>query len=187
MKPGFSLFFFSAVFVLCLGGGAWIFFQWVNSTATSPDMADEAIQISSFAFSDGKLIPFRYTCEGENVNPPLNIMDAPEKTQSLVLIVDDPDASWGAWSHWLVWNVDPLVNQIGENDLPKGAVVGTNDYLENAYSGPCPPSGTHRYFFKVFALDTKLDLSPGTTREELMKAMKGHILDQGKLTGKYKK
>lgn len=187
MKTTLIFIFFAGVFLLALVAGATLFSQWLDSMNLWEKSARENIQISSFAFSEGKLIPFRYTCDGQNINPPLSIMDVPVGTKSLVLVVDDPDVSWGVLSNWLVWNVDPSTTHIQENALPEGAVVGTNDFYSAGYNGPCASAGTHRYFFKVFALDTKLNLAPGSSRDQLMQAMQGHILDQSKLSGKYKK
>jgi Raf kinase inhibitor-like YbhB/YbcL family protein len=142
----------------------------------------EQLIITSPAFENNKLIPKKYTCDGEDVNPPLNIKGIPEGTISLVLIVDDPDAPMGTWDHWIVWNIPP-VSKIDENSVP--GVEGLNDFRKHSYGGPCPPSGTHRYFFKVYALDTKLDLSSNSRKKDVEKAMKGHILAKGELVGLY--
>jgi Raf kinase inhibitor-like YbhB/YbcL family protein len=140
------------------------------------------LTITSPAFERNKLIPSKYTCDGDDVNPPLNIKGTPEETKSLVLIVDDPDAPMGTWDHWIVWNIPPT-NKIEENSDP--GTEGLNDFRKHSYGGPCPPSGTHRYFFKVYALDTKLDLSPNSTKKDVEKAMKNHILAKGELVGLY--
>jgi hypothetical protein len=103
----------------------------------------------------------------------------------LVLIVDDPDAPSGLFTHWLVWNIDPKTTSIAEHIVPKGAVEGTNDFGESGYGGPQPPSGTHRYYFKIFALDRTLDLSAGAKRREVDKAMKGHVMAQAELMGRF--
>jgi len=131
---------------------------------------------------DGEHIPSKYTCDGYNVNPPLNIRGIPEGTKSLVLIVDDPDAPIGTWVHWVVWNIPPK-EEIGEDSVP--GTEGLNDFRKHSYGGPCPPSGTHRYFFKVYALDTKLDLKRNSRKRDVERAMKGHILAQGQLVGLY--
>jgi len=140
------------------------------------------LTITSPAFEKNKLIPSKYTCDGDDVNPPLNIEGIPKETKSLVLIVDDPDASKGTWDHWIVWNI-PLTNKIEENSVP--GTEGLNDFRKHSYGGPCPPSGTHRYFFKVYALDTKLDLDPNSRKKDIEKAMKDHILAKGELIGLY--
>jgi len=138
--------------------------------------------ITSPAFENNKLIPKKYTCDGEDVNPPLSIEGVPEETKSLVLIVDDPDAPMGTWDHWIVWDIPPT-NKIGENTVP--GVEGLNNFRKHSYGGPCPPSGTHRYFFKVYALDTKLSLNSNSRKKDVEKAMNGHILAEGKLIGLY--
>ena len=143
------------------------------------------MKITSSAFQEGGDIPSKFSREGGNVNPPLRIEGTPENAKSLVLIVDDPDAPVGLFTHWLVWNIDPKTTEIPEKSLPKGAVQGTNDYPNLGYGGPQPPSGTHRYYFKIFALDQTLDLRSGAKRLELDKAMSGHIIAQGQLMGRY--
>lgn len=140
--------------------------------------------IKSDVFESNKLIPFKYTCDGEDVNPPLKIEGIPEGTKSLVLIVDDPDAPMGTWDHWIVWNVPPT-DKIEENTVP--GVEGMNDFRKHSYGGPCPPSGTHRYFFKVYALDTKLTLNPNSRKKDVEKAMKDHVLAKGELVGLYRR
>lgn len=148
-------------------------------------MTKEALKITSPAFQEGEPIPQRYTCDGEDVNPPLEIASVPENAKSLVLIVDDPDAPVGTWNHWLVWNIDPTTAEIKEASLPEGAVLGTNDFGKPKYGGPCPPSGTHRYFFRIYALDTKVSLLQGAKRDELDSAIAGHVIAQGQLIGRY--
>jgi hypothetical protein len=138
--------------------------------------------ITSPAFENNKFIPTKYTCDGEDVNPPLDIKGIPEETKSLVLIIDDPDAPMGTWDHWIVWNI-PSTNKIEENTVP--GVEGLNDFRKHSYGGPCPPSGTHRYFFKVYALDTKLALGSNSRKKDVEMAMKGHILAKGELVGLY--
>ncbi len=142
------------------------------------------LQISSQAFGDNQVIPSKYTCEGLDINPPLEIEGIPEKAHSLVLIVDDPDAPGKTWVHWVVWNI-PITHHIKENSVP--GEQGLNDFKRTAWGGPCPPSGTHRYFFKVYALDTLLQLSVKTTKQELEQAMGEHILAFGELMGFYKR
>lgn len=140
------------------------------------------MSISSPAFAAGEMIPSHYTCDGKNVNPPLDIADIPANTVSLALIVDDPDSPAGTWVHWVSWNI-PVVTRLEENHVPGNE--GLNDFQGHHYSGPCPPSGTHRYFFKVYALDTVLQLSVFTTKTQLEKALSGHILGYGELMGLY--
>src|SRR5438067_6028953 len=145
------------------------------------------MKITSPAFQEGGTIPEKFSKNGQNVNPELRIEGAPAEARSLALIVDDPDAPVGLFTHWLVWNVDPKTTQIAENSVPKGGLQGTNDFPGQRYDGPQPPSGTHRYYFKVFALDTTLDLKPGAKRREVDAALKGHVIAQGQLMGKYSK
>ena len=145
------------------------------------------MKISSPAFQEAGTIPEKFSKNGQNVNPELRIEGAPAEAKSLALIVDDPDAPVGLFTHWLVWNIDPKTTNIAENSVPQGAVQGTNDFPARHYDGPQPPSGTHRYYFEIFALDKTLDLKPGAKRRELDAAMKGHAIAQGQLMGKYSK
>jgi len=151
-----------------------------------------AITVTSTAFQEGGMIPAKYTADGANVSPPLAWTGIPEGTKSLALINDDPDAPVGTWVHWVLYNLPPDTKLLAENvpsnaTLPNGARHGTNDFRKLGYGGPAPPSGTHRYYFKVYALDAMLDLAPGATKKQLEKAMAGHILGQGQLMGKYKR
>jgi Raf kinase inhibitor-like YbhB/YbcL family protein len=145
------------------------------------------IKISSAVFRHNELIPAKYTCDGSDVNPPLLIENVPPTAKSLALIVDDPDAPAGTWVHWVVWNISPATGAIMENTVPPGAEQGLNDFRKRSYGGPCPPSGTHRYFFKIYALDTTLTLGSNTTKAVLEKTMKGHVVAQGELIGLYKR
>lgn len=144
------------------------------------------MKITSPVFEHNQDIPKKYTCQGEDVNPPLEISDVPSEAKSLVLIMDDPDAPMGTWDHWIVWNINPEVKKIEENTTPEG-VVGENSWNKNNYGGPCPPSGKHRYFFKLYALDTKLTLKSNKGKKAVEKAMKNHILKQTELIGLYQK
>jgi len=143
------------------------------------------ITITSPAFKNNQFIPARYTCDGENISPPLSFGEIPAASQSLVLMVDDPDAPAGTWNHWTVWNIDPSTTKIGENSLPTGVTEGLTSFGTIGYGGPCPPSGTHRYFFKLYALDTKLNLPQTTPKKELASALAGHLLGQAELIGLY--
>ncbi len=146
-----------------------------------------AMTISSPAFKNGELIPSKFTCDGTDVSPALTISNVPPEAKSLALIMDDPDAPGGMWVHWVVWGIDPKTREIAENSVPRGARQGMNDFRKTPYGGPCPPSGTHRYFFKLYALDTLLDPGPNATKTALEKAMKGHVVGQTELMGKYKR
>jgi Raf kinase inhibitor-like YbhB/YbcL family protein len=145
------------------------------------------MKITSSAFQEGGTIPEKFSKNGRNVSPELRIEGAPPETKSLALIVDDPDAPVGLFTHWLVWNIDPKAMDIAEGGSPSGAVQGKNDFGETGYGGPQPPSGTHRYYFKIFALDRALELKPGAKRKEVDVAMKGHVIAQGQLMGRYSK
>jgi Raf kinase inhibitor-like YbhB/YbcL family protein len=147
--------------------------------------AGSSLSVTTPAFQAGGDIPAKFTCNGANVNPELKINGVPSEAKSLVLIIDDPDAPHGLFTHWIVWNIDPKTNDIGENSAPAGGIQGTNDFGKRSYGGPCPPSGTHRYFFKIYGLDAKLDLKPSARRAELDTAMRGHTLAQGELMARY--
>ena len=143
------------------------------------------LEIISPVFRDGAAIPRQYSCKGQNVNPPLNIFNVPPKTQSLALIMHDPDAPSGDFLHWLMWDIPPGTESIAVNHVPIGAVQGRNGRGQNQYAGPCPPqgTGTHRYIFDFYALDASTNLPSGAARAQLEAAMKGHIIQQAKLTG----
>ena len=141
--------------------------------------------IASTAFGHNERIPSVYTCDGEDRSPPLLFTDVPKETKSLALISDDPDAPVGTWVHWLLWNIDPSVSEVSEGSTPKGAIAGTTSFKKTGYGGPCPPFGTHRYFFKLYALDTRLDLPPSSGKKELEAAMEGHVMAQAELVGLY--
>jgi len=143
----------------------------------------QELKVKSSAFEHNGLIPRKYTCDGNDVNPPLTIEDIPEGTESLALTIDDPDAPMGTWDHWVVWNIPPHTQEIREKSVP--GVEGMNDFRRNSYGGPCPPGGTHRYFFKVYALDTKLNLGAASRKKDLERAMQGHILAKGEFIGRY--
>ena len=150
------------------------------------------IKMNSTAFKEGEMIPKRYTCDGEDISPPLSWDSVPEGTKSLALICEDPDAPRGTWVHWVIFNIPADTRGLDENippqkTLPSGARQGRNDFGRIGYGGPCPPSGTHRYYFKLYALDTVIDLKPGATKTELLKVMDGHIIAEGQLMGRYKR
>ncbi|MGB4292887.1 MAG: YbhB/YbcL family Raf kinase inhibitor-like protein [Bacteroidales bacterium] len=150
------------------------------------------MEIKSPAFKEGELIPSKYTCDGPDISPPLEWSDAPAGTRSFALISDDPDAPVGTWVHWVIFNIPANVNRLNEN-IPKkdvlsnGARQGRNDFGRIGYGGPCPPGGTHRYYFKLYALDKELDLKAGSTKRDLLKDMEGHVLAEAYLMGKYKR
>ena len=142
------------------------------------------MKISSSAVGHNQSIPAKYTCDGENINPPLEFFGIPKEARSLVLIVDDPDAPKETFVHWILFNI-PIIDKIMENS--SAGIEGTNSDFKQGYIGPCPPSGVHRYFFKLYALDTMLDLKKGVKKYDLIKAMNGHIVAQAELIGLYKK
>lgn len=146
-----------------------------------------ALKLTSPVFENNSPIPPRYTCDGENINPPLLIRNVPQGTKSLALLLDDQDAPRGSYVHWIVWNIDPETKDIKEDSVPENAVVGTNDFKKRNYGGPCPPTRAHRYLFKLYALDIRLSLENSATKAALEKAMKGHILAQAQLLTSYKK
>src|SRR5437868_1543916 len=142
------------------------------------------LTIGSPEFGQKDFIPSRYTCEGDNINPPLTIENIPAGTKSLALVVDDPDAPGRTFIHWLIWNIRPM-EMILENTVP--GTEGNNSFGTVNYKGPCPPTGTHRYFFKVYALDKILDINEGAELKSLEKAMRDHIIGYGELIGVYRK
>lgn len=146
---------------------------------------NSTLTVSSPSFKHNEMIPSKFTCEGSNINPEILIGNVPATTRSLALILDDPDAPNGTFDHWIMWNIPADDRKIKENHAP--GTEGKNGKGDSKYTGPCPPSGTHHYHFKVYALDTKLDLKSGSTKQALENAMQGHILAQGELIGLYKK
>jgi Raf kinase inhibitor-like YbhB/YbcL family protein len=142
------------------------------------------MELKSMEFKDNQFIPAQFTCEGKNINPALIIEQTPQEAKSLALIVDDPDAPMGTWVHWVVFDIPPI-SKIEENSIP--GKQGINSSGEKNYHGPCPPFGVHRYFFKAYALDTILNVKEGVSKEQLEKAMQGHILANAQLVGLYKK
>lgn len=152
-----------------------------------------AFAISSQSFQKGGDIPKKYTCDGADVSPVLQWTSPPAGTQSFALIADDPDAPVGTWTHWVLYDLPPESTSLLEgvakvDELPTGGRQGRNDFRKIGYGGPCPPSGKpHRYFFKLYALDKKLNLKPGASKQEVEQAMQGHILGQAELMGKYQR
>jgi hypothetical protein len=151
-----------------------------------------SLKLTSRAFAEGELIPRKYTCDGDNVSPPLAWSDVPGGCKELVLIVDDPDAPSGLFVHWVLYHLSPQVSELPEGvptseSLPDGARQGANGFQHIGYGGPCPPSGTHRYFFHLYALDTELSLPAGASRQKVDAALKGHVLEQTQLMGRYQR
>lgn len=172
--------------------GLFVLQAWLIADAGGTAMA---LTLSSTAFKPGSKIPSKYTCEGDDVSPPLSFGGAPQGTKSFALILDDPDAPdprapKRVWVHWVVYNLPPDITGLPENagaaGLPKGAVIGINDSKQASYNGPCPPIGRHRYFHKLYALDTTLPVK-ALTKADIETAIKGHVLAQAELMGTYQK
>lgn len=183
LKTSIFIIMASAVFTFIAGNGNEAFAAMKGGTA---------MQLTSSVFTEGSMLPSRYTCDGQDISPPVNWKDVPAGTQSLTLISDDPDAPVGTWVHWVVFNIPPGAAGLDENIRPEkefknGMRQGNNDWPKIGYGGPCPPAGIHRYYFKLYAVDTMLDLKPGATKEDVLQAMKGHILAEAQLMGKYKR
>jgi len=153
--------------------------------STFADSTKDTMNISSPAFAVGKPMPAKFAYKGPNISPPLHISSVPANAKSLALVVDDPDAPMGLWTHWLVWNLPATTSDIAEGAVPSGALQGMNSFGNAHYGGPAPPSGTHRYFFHLYALDTMLSLSSGSTRDALLAVMKGHVVGTGETFGTY--
>jgi Raf kinase inhibitor-like YbhB/YbcL family protein len=160
-----------------------------NQTLAPTTEANMTFQLTSDAFANGQSIPAKYTCIGKNISPALTWTEPPANTQSFALIVDDPDAPGGTWVHWVLYNIPAATHSLQENFSATSAntLIGKNSSSHLSYDGPCPPSGTHRYFFKLYALDSALSLSSGASKEQLLKAMDGHTLAQAELMGTFSK
>jgi Raf kinase inhibitor-like YbhB/YbcL family protein len=159
---------------------------------TKQEVRKTEMKITSSSFKEGEMIPSKYTCDGDDISPQLSWTGAPDNAKSFALISDDPDAPMGVWVHWVVYNIPTTVSELKEN-FPKdksfsdGTKQGISDFQSIGYGGPCPPSGTHRYYFKLYALDIMLDKDAGMTKKELLNAMEGHRLSETQLMGKYKR
>ena len=143
-----------------------------------------SMKITSPVFENSRKMPAKYTCDDKNISPPLTISGVPEGAKSLALIVDDPDAPAGTWVHWTIWNMDPALAEIAEDSIPEG-IEGVTNFEKPGYGGPCPHSGTHRYFFKLYALDTILDLPQSATKQMVEEKMQRNIIDRAELIGLY--
>lgn len=156
-----------------------------------PTPPQPMLQLTSTAFENGGRIPTRYTCDGENINPPLAIAGVPEGTQTLALVMDDHDVprsirTDGVWDHWVVFNISPETTSLGEGKRVPGTYgVGTNK--KASYLGPCPPDREHRYSFHLYALDTVLGLTAGATKDQVIRAMEGHVIEETELSGRYER
>lgn len=170
----------------------WSWLGAVGLALTANGAAPMELKLTSSAFAEGALIPKDYTCDGKDVSPPLSWSGAPPNTRALALIVDDPDAPAGTWVHWVLFNIPSGMRELPQavpphKVLADGTRQGKNDFGKIGYGGPCPPSGIHRYFFKLYALEQEVKLEPGATKPALTKAMEGHILANAQLMGRYKR
>lgn len=163
--------------------------QSLDTSSTSTNLVEQKtdMTLTSPAFADGQTIPVKYTCSGQNINPSLMVSKVPNSTKSLAMVVDDPDAPRGTFTHWIMWNIPPDTVQIPENSSFPGATEGLNDAGKSGYTGPCPPSGEHRYFFTLYALDTIIGLNGQAKKSNLEAAMKGHVISKTTLIGRYAK
>ncbi|RMG08830.1 MAG: YbhB/YbcL family Raf kinase inhibitor-like protein [Cyanobacteria bacterium J055] len=189
-RRGFLLAWFAVVLLLGLPIGC----TFSDATRSIPPQFSQpaltTMKLESTAFTPNQLIPSTYTCEGKDISPPLSWSEPPEGTKSFALIVDDPDAPGRTFVHWVLYNLPPTTRQLPEGlshqpELSLGGIQGKNDFDRYGYGGPCPPSGTHRYYFKLYALDTELDLALGVTKPQLLKEIEGHVLAEAELIGHY--
>jgi Raf kinase inhibitor-like YbhB/YbcL family protein len=185
----YLIYFFLTIFLIAGGG---------NMLAQAKDQMNTKIkggktmEIKSSSFVHEDMIPAKFTCDGQNISPPLAWGGAPKETKSFALICDDPDAPAGTWVHWVIFDIPANANSLPEKvakqeEIPGLGKNGKNTSRRYGYDGPCPPSGTHRYYFKLYALDTMLNLNAGLSKEELLKAMKGHVLAETQVMGRYKR
>jgi len=169
-----------------------VFFTIIFATLPVSGVEGGTMELTSMAFSEGAMIPGKYTCDGADVSPPLNWGALPAGTKSLALICDDPDAPVGTWVHWVYYDIpaerEGLPENVATDERPaQGGTQGINDFRKIGYGGPCPPGGTHRYYFKLYALDTILNLSAGATKKQVLKSMENHVIGQTQLMGKYRR
>ena len=183
----FSFYILILVFIIGCVEQQEQFKQTEISISNKNDTENEiSMKLTSPAFTHNSQIPSEFTCDGADSSPPLTINDVPKNTKSLALIMDDPDAPVGVWDHWTAFNIPQSTTQIAKGTEPRG-IAGKNSWGRTGYGGPCPPSGTHRYFFKLYALDTELNLPQGSTKKDLERAMQGRIIAQAQLIGTYKR
>lgn len=180
-----TVFILSILVLILVAGMFLLFFPKRSPEPVFKSVQQEIMKITSPAFGDYQAIPKKYTCDGEDINPPLVIEGVPIEAKSLVLIVDDPDSPSGNFTHWLLWNIGSQTKEIKENSVPQNAISGASDFGKTGYGGPCPGLGVHRYFFRLYALDVVLELSAETEKPALEKAMGNHILERAELIGRY--
>lgn len=179
-------FFLTIIFVFLAIAGVLYYYNGASLGLSQTILSKPTIVVSSQEFLNSGSIPIKYSCDGDNINPPITIDRVPGDAKSLVLIVEDIDVQRSPFTHWLVFNIDPTITNINENEIPN-ALEGTNDFNELNYKGPCPPTGSHKYYFRIFALDKTLDLQEGAKRTQIDAAMKGHIIGRGEVWGRYSK
>lgn len=179
----------SLYLVAALVTGIALFYIIISNSfiKMTPPKTSPSLSLSTTILSPDNYLPPVYTCQGQGINPPLEISNVPSQTKSLALIMDDPDAPIGIFTHWLIWNIDPKTTEIKENSVPAGAVQGSGTSGKSYYTPPCPPSGTHHYIFSVYALDVSLSLPVGSSRQVLEQAMEGHIITYSQLITLYAK
>ncbi|MBI2985002.1 MAG: YbhB/YbcL family Raf kinase inhibitor-like protein [Candidatus Kerfeldbacteria bacterium] len=182
MRLGFILIATAIVIVFV----SWLTAKRDTSEPTLNTNAPATVVVTSSAFTNNGNVPAKYTCDGQNTSPPLQISGQPANAKGLALIMDDPDAPGRTYTHWLVWNIPPQTSTVSEGQSPSGA-TGQNSAGQSIYTGPCPPSGTHRYYFRVYALDAELTLAAGSSKSDVVNAMSGHVLTQGELIGRYRR
>jgi len=198
MKPT-KIVLIIAIMALAAGAIIFFFYKTPEKYAPSPptdaapdqgqDQTNKNMEIQSPVFQNNQTIPVKFTCDGNpptgGISPALSFSDVPKNAKSLALIMDDPDAPGGNFNHWLVWNINPSLSGFEENSVPEGTMQGQNSAGRHSYFGPCPPSGTHHYHFKLYALDTLLEIAPTTSKLELENAMQGHIIENTEIIGLY--
>ena len=174
-------------FILIVAFAALLIFYAKKDTVYVLFSTKNNMELKSTSFKHNSIIPSKYTCDGENINPNLYMENVPDNAKELVLIVDDPDAPAGTWIHWTVWGIDPAINTIKEGELPEGAREGLTSFGTVGYGGPCPPegSGAHRYSFRIYALDKKIKLPAGSALDELQKEMQGDVVASAEIIGLY--
>jgi Raf kinase inhibitor-like YbhB/YbcL family protein len=178
------------IFLTLIGAGLYIYY--VNSPYSTgiertPLGKLESMKLTTNAFENNQRIDPKFTCDAQNISPAINFFTIPVEARSLALIVEDPDSPSGNFTHWILFNINPLINGFEENKTPDGSIEGKNDFGDFGYGGPCPNSGIHKYVFKLYALDKKLNLERGTTKQEVLEAIKGHIVEESQITGLYER
>ena len=174
------------ILLVIIIGGIFVTRRTETPSKQAPQLSTiKTMEITSSSFQNNKSVPKKYSCDGLNISPPLTVSNVPSAAKSLALIVSDPDAPGGDFVHWIVWNISPTTTEIAEGTTPKGSVVGKNDFGKKSYDGPCPPSGTHRYIFTLYALDTVLKLDSEAQKIDVQKTIAGHNVSAASLIGTY--